>query len=155
MEVLPYLTKRSICIFIPYCTCNISLSCHNTVCSNSGYKKCTKNAKKYTKLSPAGLYALGSTLLKSHTTRKADKINSSLAIHSVNVQGLSFSLFPPLMRLLNFSWIAFIHCWDVDVWKAAWSHTNSSANFGIGESLNSLGSFSHMKSVRSGPPSGK
>lgn len=56
--------------------------------------------------SPACVYALGCTFLKSHTTRKADKIYSSLAIHSVNVLGLSFSLITPL----NFSWIAFIHC---------------------------------------------
>lgn len=34
-----------------------------------------KNAKKKcTKLSPACVYAQGSTFLKSHTTKKADKI---------------------------------------------------------------------------------
>lgn len=73
MEVLPYLTKRSNCILIPHCICNIALRCHNTVC-NSSNKKCTKNAKKCTKLSPAYVYTRGSTFLKSHTTKKADKI---------------------------------------------------------------------------------
>lgn len=56
--------------------------------------------------SPACVYALGSTFLDSHTTRKADKIYSSLAIHSVDALGLSFSR----ITQLNFSWIALMHC---------------------------------------------